>query len=167
MQWCDIRRIAYMHGYVFPAACTNIRPLGHDLFAGWKCGIVFLFVGVENSMTSFEHSRKRRYFFFYLNLLTFLVFVACVYGFLRVELDHLQNPGLLVVWTSSTEFQCSVDLFIVQSMAIRKSSGDSKQLCRTPVPIWKPSETCPLKMTWPVKPSYMFFIRVTNFVGKP
>ena len=29
-------------------------------------------------------------------------------------------------------------------MAIRKSSGDSKQPCHTPVPIWKSSETCPL-----------------------
>ena len=27
MQRCDMRRIAYMHGYVYPAACTNFRPL--------------------------------------------------------------------------------------------------------------------------------------------
>ena len=53
-----MRRIAYMHGYVFPAACTNFRPLGFSLLAGWKCGMVFLFVSVENSMTSFERSRK-------------------------------------------------------------------------------------------------------------
>ena len=47
MQRCDMRRIAYMHGYVFPAACTNFRPLGFSLLAGWKC------------VTSFERSRKR------------------------------------------------------------------------------------------------------------
>ena len=53
-----MRRIAYMHGYVYPAVCTNFRPLGFSLLAGWKCGMVFLFVSVENSMTSFERSRK-------------------------------------------------------------------------------------------------------------
>ena len=44
--------IAYMHGYVFPAACTNFWPLGFSLLAGWK------------GMTSFERSRKRLCFFF-------------------------------------------------------------------------------------------------------
>ena len=58
MQRGNMRRIAYMHGYVFPAACTNFRPQGFSLLAGWKCGMVFLFVSVENSITSFECSRK-------------------------------------------------------------------------------------------------------------
>ena len=58
LQWCAMRRIAYMHGYVFSAANMNIRPLGFSLLAGWKCGNVFLFVSVDNSMTSFERSRK-------------------------------------------------------------------------------------------------------------
>ena len=58
MQRCDMRRIVYMHGYVYPGACTNFRPLGFSLLAGWKCGMVFLFVSVDNSMTSFERSRK-------------------------------------------------------------------------------------------------------------
>ena len=50
MQWCDMRRIANMHGYVFPAACKNFRLLGFSLLDGWK------------GMTSFERSRKRRCF---------------------------------------------------------------------------------------------------------
>ena len=58
MQRGNMRRIAYMHGYVFLAACTNFRPLGFSLLAGWICRMVFLFVSVENSMTSFERSRK-------------------------------------------------------------------------------------------------------------
>ena len=42
----------------------------------------------------------------------FLFFVACVYGFPRVGLDHLQNPGLLVVRTSSTGSQYDGVLWI-------------------------------------------------------
>ena len=34
MERCDMRRIAYMYGYVFPAACTNFRPLGFSLLVG-------------------------------------------------------------------------------------------------------------------------------------
>ena len=34
MQRGNLRRIAYMHGYVFPAAWTNIRPQGFSLLAG-------------------------------------------------------------------------------------------------------------------------------------
>ena len=34
MQRGDMRRIAYMPGYDFPAACTNFRPLGFSLLAG-------------------------------------------------------------------------------------------------------------------------------------
>ena len=34
MQRGNMRRIAYMHGYVFPAACTKFRPLGVSLLAG-------------------------------------------------------------------------------------------------------------------------------------
>ena len=47
-------------------------------------------------------------------LLTFitLVSVACVYGFLRVVLHHLQNPCLLVVRTSSTGSQFDGVLWI-------------------------------------------------------
>ena len=51
MQRCDMRRIEYMHGYVFPAGCTNFRPLEFSLLAGWK------------GVTSFERSRKRRCLF--------------------------------------------------------------------------------------------------------
>ena len=61
MQRCDMRLIAYMNGYVFPAGCTNFRPLGFSLLAGWK------------GVTSFERSRKRRCLFCWpwpFNLLT-------------------------------------------------------------------------------------------------
>ena len=42
----------------------------------------------------------------------FLFFVACVYGFLGVVLDHLQNLGFLVVRTSSTGSQYDGVLWI-------------------------------------------------------
>ena len=41
-----------------------------------------------------------------------LVYVACVYGFLSVVLDHLQNPCFLLVKTSSTGTQYDGVLWI-------------------------------------------------------
>ena len=67
--------------WVFPAACTNFRPLDFSLLAGWK------------GVTSFERSRKRRCLFCWPWPFDLAVFFADSWNRRYVDVDAKRNTS--------------------------------------------------------------------------
>ena len=96
--------------------------------------------------------------------------LAFVDGCETLVQGHLQSASRQVVSKYSTGLPFLfplVSVFMIQSMATMKRSGDSKHLCLTPVLISKFFVSLPSWMTLHDIPSYECLIMLTDFVGTP